>query len=195
MPRLNQLLFLSAVAGFAVAEVGSAAQCTMHIANVGYTSQYYAVSKENTSDDCCAVCAADAKCEAWTWHQESMHTKKGTGNCLITDKGHVDPHGDPGTNKTLVSGSKHPIAPTPPTPKPKHPTPGPPGPTPAPIKPNPPGGKQPNIVLFLQDDQDLFLGGWTPMNQSKVSVNAKGGTSTNWWVGSPLRSFAPMEPL
>jgi hypothetical protein len=144
----------------------------MATANVGYTSPFYNISARTAPADCCAWCAGDAKCEAWTWHNTPFHTPQGDGNCLLAVE--ANPHGTPGTNATLVSGAKHPVpTPTPPTPPP---------PTPGPIPPDPPGGKQPNIVLFLQDDQDLALGGWTPMKQANKSVAAFGVTSTNWFI-------------
>jgi hypothetical protein len=158
--------------------IATAQKCTMHTSNIGYTSAYYAIDQKDTFDECCAQCAADTKCEAWTWHAKPFHTAKGDGNCLLATA--ATPHGPPGTNATLVSGSKHPIVPTPAPGKPTT------GPTPAPIKPNPPGGKQPNIVLFLQDDQDLFLGGWNPMKQANRTVSAMGATSTNWFIHTPV---------
>ena len=46
--------------------------------------------------------------------------------------------------------------------------------------------KQPNIVLFLTDDQDLSLGGWTPMTQAAKVLNAAGATATNWFIHTPV---------
>ena len=149
--------------------------CTMHVGKQALTLHPYAGSLTNNSDACCATCQSDTKCGAWTWRTN--------GNCLLAEE--AAPHG---SGKNIdASGSKKPLPPpTPPTPKPK-PTPPPALPTPAlpPIKPHPPLGKQPNIVLFLQDDQDLFLGGWTPMKQANELVNKQGATASNWWVGFP----------
>ena len=48
------------------------------------------------------------------------------------------------------------------------------------ITPHPPRGYQPNLVLFLQDDQDLALGGWTPMTQATELLVNQGAEATNW---------------
>ena len=85
-----------------------------------------------------------------------------------------------------ISGSFVPI----PSPTPKPPAPSPPTPTPPPIpvpKPKPPvGSTQPNFVLILQDDQDKYMGGWTPMKQSEEVVAKQGATATNWFIHTPV---------
>eukprot|EP00927_Polykrikos_kofoidii_P050237 TRINITY_DN44158_c0_g1_i1.p1 TRINITY_DN44158_c0_g1~~TRINITY_DN44158_c0_g1_i1.p1 ORF type:complete len:545 (-),score=54.69 TRINITY_DN44158_c0_g1_i1:54-1688(-) len=44
----------------------------------------------------------------------------------------------------------------------------------------------PNIVLFLQDDQDEFLGGWTPMNMTNSLLAKQGMRATNWFIHTPV---------
>jgi N-acetylglucosamine-6-sulfatase len=46
--------------------------------------------------------------------------------------------------------------------------------------------KKPNIVLFLCDDQDLTLGGWTPMKQTTEVWSSKGATAKNWFIHTPV---------
>ena len=41
-------------------------------------------------------------------------------------------------------------------------------------------------MLFLQDDQDLYMGGWTPMKQTKAVLNDKGATASNWFIHTPV---------
>ena len=43
------------------------------------------------------------------------------------------------------------------------------------------GGK-PNIVLFLQDDQDYVMGGWRPLKQTLRDIAGKGLFATNWMI-------------
>ena len=45
---------------------------------------------------------------------------------------------------------------------------------------------KPNIVLFLQDDQDTVLGGWTPMNQTRPLLNDAGVSAENWFIHTPV---------
>ena len=45
---------------------------------------------------------------------------------------------------------------------------------------------KPNIVLFLQDDQDFVMGGWRPMNQTLQLIAAKGLFATNWFIHTPV---------
>eukprot|EP00939_MAST-03C_sp_MAST-3C-sp1_P001972 g1972.t1 len=42
----------------------------------------------------------------------------------------------------------------------------------------------PNIVLILNDDQDLTLGGWTPMTKTRHIL--KGQTAKNWFIHTPV---------
>lgn len=44
----------------------------------------------------------------------------------------------------------------------------------------------PNIVLFLQDDQDVALGGWTPMQKTDRTVTQKGIKASNWFIHTPV---------
>ena len=46
----------------------------------------------------------------------------------------------------------------------------------------------PNIVFALTDDQDLTLGGWTPMRQTQQAIQAKGATLTEWRIHTPICS-------
>lgn len=45
---------------------------------------------------------------------------------------------------------------------------------------------KPNVVLFLQDDQDEALGGWTPMKQTTKLISAAGATAKNWFIHTPV---------
>ena len=36
-----------------------------------------------------------------------------------------------------------------------------------------------------QDDQDLYMGGWTPMKQTARLLNDKGTTASNWFIHTP----------
>ena len=47
-------------------------------------------------------------------------------------------------------------------------------------------GSRPNLVLFLQDDQDLTLGGWSPMVQAEAAIAARGARATNYVVHTPV---------
>ncbi len=46
--------------------------------------------------------------------------------------------------------------------------------------------QRPSFVLFLTDDQDVQLGGWTPMQRSKAMLNARGANLSNWFVNTPV---------
>ena len=52
--------------------------------------------------------------------------------------------------------------------------------------PHPPLGTQPNIVLVLQDDMDLYMGGWTPMKQATALISDQGATARNWFIHTPV---------
>ena len=45
---------------------------------------------------------------------------------------------------------------------------------------------KPNFVLFLQDDQDQALGGWTPMKKAQHLVAEEGVTASNWFIHTPV---------
>lgn len=47
-------------------------------------------------------------------------------------------------------------------------------------------GKPPNIVFILTDDQDVFLGGLTPMKKTQELIGQQGITFDNMFVSSPL---------
>lgn len=46
--------------------------------------------------------------------------------------------------------------------------------------------KRPNFVLFLQDDQDYALGGWTPMRQTVSLLGDTGAIAENWFIHTPV---------
>tara|TARA_B110001452_G_scaffold234810_1_gene213318 strand:- start:85 stop:1779 length:1695 start_codon:yes stop_codon:yes gene_type:complete len=45
---------------------------------------------------------------------------------------------------------------------------------------------RPNFVLFLQDDQDYALGGWTPMRQTTELLGDTGAIAENWFIHTPV---------
>jgi len=47
-------------------------------------------------------------------------------------------------------------------------------------------GRQPNILLFLTDDQDVFLDGMTPLTKTRELLKEQGTTFTNAFVTTPL---------
>ena len=47
-------------------------------------------------------------------------------------------------------------------------------------------GKQPNIVLLLTDDQDLLLGGTSPMTFTRALLHTGGARLTNFFVNTPV---------
>jgi hypothetical protein len=125
-------------------------------------------------DACCALCASllnstTTPCKAWTFHAQGKQCETAPFATVVMGK-----------NK--ISGSFAPPKPTPgPTPPP------PPTPPPSPLPPpHPPLGKQPNLVLVLQDDMDLYMGGWTPMKQTTELISKRGATAKNWMIHTPV---------
>ena len=59
-------------------------------------------------------------------------------------------------------------------------------PLPAVPTPRPPLGYQPNIVLFLTDDQDEILGSRHAMPQAQRLLTEQGATATNWYIFTPV---------
>lgn len=52
--------------------------------------------------------------------------------------------------------------------------------------PSVPRASRPNFVLFLQDDQDEFLGGWSPMKKAQALLADSGARATNWFIHTPV---------
>ncbi|XP_075963576.1 glucosamine (N-acetyl)-6-sulfatase (Sanfilippo disease IIID), b [Anarhichas minor] len=48
------------------------------------------------------------------------------------------------------------------------------------------GGKPSNIILILADDQDVYLGGMTPMKKTKALIGDAGATFVNAFTVTPL---------
>ncbi|XP_068132850.1 N-acetylglucosamine-6-sulfatase [Hyperolius riggenbachi] len=46
--------------------------------------------------------------------------------------------------------------------------------------------RRPNVVLILTDDQDVSMGGMTPLKKTKALIGDQGFAFTNAYVGSPL---------
>jgi hypothetical protein len=139
----------------------------------GWTQKDYTYFAAATFQDCCSICAANASCVAWTFHVHSP----ASASCSIAPVATVQM----GSGRISGNNAYPPKAPTP-----APPPPAPPSPTPPPVPPHPPLGEQPNLVLFLQDDQDLALGGWTPMRQAHAVLNSKGATADNWFIHTPV---------
>ena len=116
----------------------------------------------SSADACCELCASlrnstTLPCTAWTYHAHRLQCETAPFATVVF-----------GEDK--VSGA-FPPAPPPPPPPPY---------------PHPPASKEPNFVLVLQDDMDLYMGGWTPMRQATQLVSARGATAKNWFIHTPV---------
>eukprot|EP00937_MAST-01D_sp_MAST-1D-sp2_P000673 g673.t1 len=126
--------------------------------------------------DCCAICAADARCRAYTFHTGPRP------DCYIT----ADVQAHAVTN--AVSGFVPGALPTPPPTPP--PTPHPPTPL-----PKPPLGFLPNFVFILTDDADVHLGGLEPMPQTRRLLGNAGLTSDAMYIHTPVCCPSRAETL
>jgi hypothetical protein len=133
-----------------------------------------------SAGDCCAQCSSNASCVAWTYHSRQALCEIAPFAVVVM-----------GADK--ISGSKEPPpAPGPPAPGPDPPPPPLPPHLPPPHPPLTP--TQPNIVLVLQDDQDLYMGAWDgrgtatkgPMRQASHLIGDRGATASNWFIHTPV---------
>eukprot|EP00908_Phaeocystis_cordata_P001727 Transcript_11863.p1 GENE.Transcript_11863~~Transcript_11863.p1 ORF type:complete len:547 (-),score=98.35 Transcript_11863:887-2527(-) len=46
--------------------------------------------------------------------------------------------------------------------------------------------RRPNLILFLQDDQDLTLGGWEPMKKTQKILGHRAAIASNWFAHTPV---------
>ena len=119
---------------------------------------------------CCAFCDAHPTCVAWTY----LPQYGADAVCWATARP-VHTTRQCRGRTTCVSGISVPVPPVPPAvPLPVVPT------------PKPPLGYQPNIVLFLTDDQDEVLGSRNAMPQAKTLLTDLGATATNWYIFTPV---------
>ena len=134
-------------------------------------------SKQPDAGSCCGYCTADPKCTGWTYHDDA------TQLCWITAHP-VAPHGGGGPTTTSGYIGKLP----PPGPPPPAPPPPPPPIAPLPVvpTPRPPLGFQPNIVLFLTDDQDEVLGSRLAMPKAQKLLTEQGASASNWFIFTPV---------
>jgi hypothetical protein len=138
---------------------------------------HYAVERATSPQVCCAFCAKDSKCIAWTFHPDG-----GASGCALATCAEVTrklPAGNFGGYRT-----GH--APDPEKGCGAHPSPAP-GPDPeakcAVTPPAPPAKKgSPNIVMFLMDDMDLMLGSWDAVAKTTKLLTEQGATATNWMI-------------
>lgn len=149
------------------------ASCSMHVVDGKACTNAAKVRilgrpSANSSDDCCAACAAMAACGAWTFHASS---RGGSGSCLVAN--HAS---SPGQIHGATCGTKG-ILPPPLPPAP----PGPPHP-PLPPLPKPPAGLQ---VVSLHLQQHLIMSDDTGFLRDPSSpIQAPGGVWHAWavWV-------------
>lgn len=124
---------------------------------------------------CCAACSRVSACSAWTfWDGDKCN--------LFSTRGGVH-DGD------CVSG----LGGAPPP----APSPSPPGPwtPPPPVDPRAICRDCPNIIMSLTDDQDILLGGWDPMRQTKALFQDVGGSVTRISGTSNVLCTPPLPPL
>jgi arylsulfatase A-like enzyme len=170
------LLLLCALVdcGSATTEPGPTCPTTIYTDRGCTQKDYTEVKAVASADACCALCfsqlnATAKPCKAWTYHAKEQKCELAPYPTIIF-----------GPDKISGSFVPTPAPPPPPTP----PTPAPP--TPPPPPPRPPLGYQPNFVLVLQDDMDLYMGAWTPMRQATELVSKHGATAKNWMIHTPV---------
>ena len=122
---------------------------------------------------CCALCSRNQPaCVAWTFLSQPRAISS-HDICWTTDRPiHTT---DRCRGLPCTSGISVPIPPPRPLP-----------PLPVVPTPKPPLGYQPNIVLFLTDDQDETLGSRNAMPQTKRLLSDFGATASNWYIFTPV---------
>ena len=125
-----------------------------------------------TFGDCCALCAANTECAAFTWHTGS--TKKPHLSCTLASAAGA------AAGATSAGGATSGGPPPPPPPPPLPPLP------PLPLPPKVPAGSQKNVVLLLTDDQDLRLGSMRAMPNAHTFLTAAGVNMSNFFVHTPI---------
>eukprot|EP01065_Artemidia_motanka_P029313 TRINITY_DN35454_c0_g1_i1.p1 TRINITY_DN35454_c0_g1~~TRINITY_DN35454_c0_g1_i1.p1 ORF type:complete len:616 (+),score=241.61 TRINITY_DN35454_c0_g1_i1:79-1926(+) len=119
-----------------------------------------------TAEECCSECTKTHGCVAYThWDGDKCN--------LFAAVSGVAPG-----NCTTGYAAAPPAPPTPPTP--------PPGPA---------CTDCPNIVLMFTDDQDLVIGGWDGMEQTKRLIVAEGAEATTWTIHTPICAPSRSELL
>ena len=130
--------------------------------------------KTSCEGQCCASCAAEPACTAWS-HVNGF----GRFACALYNGSGATGELRQGPSACTSAGK----LPPPPT---LHPPPARPPAAGAACK------DCPNILLMFTDDQDLVLGGWEgigwkgPMAQTRAAITAKGTTATQWRIHTPI---------
>ena len=128
---------------------------------------------------CCDACSAKTGCASWTFF--------GSDSCNLFKTIGTPNAGDP----SCVSGNGSPMPPAP-APSP-HPHPG--GGWIPPPPPGPACKNCPNIIFSMTDDQDVQLGGWEPMTQTKklLQNDPNGVFLSEWRIHTPICSPSRSE--
>ena len=131
---------------------------------------------------CCAACGAEALCSAFAYHPKGQ----GRGEdeqckLVLSSSSSIQTKTSEGT----IAG----FAPSKPTPPPTV------APTMAPIAPRPPLGFQPNIIFIQTDDQDVEIGGLTPMPKLRSLLGERGASLRHWFVNTPVCCPSRTETL
>ena len=162
-------------------------------------SAHFGTAAAPTPAACCDACAANPKCASWTHWKPSARSLPPSSSssspftCYLFSNvgGELKPRTDSCTSGTHARG------PTPPTPTPACSGAG--------CFPPPAHGPVcadcPNIVFSLTDDQDVLLGGWEPMVQTRAALldggggGGRGAMLTNWRIHTPICSPSRSETI
>ena len=179
MPMLlpPMLLLLLLPLPLALGAGAADAACPGFVLKQGYgmTHQgHYATFATADAPACCAKCAADAKCNAWTYHPNG-----GAEACALGVAAAQTPTRSAGSVGAYRAGHA-------PDPERKPPAPDPEAPCAA-TAPSPPAkAGSANIVLFLMDDMDLKLGSWKALTKATKLLSEQGATAENWMIHTPV---------
>ncbi len=121
--------------------------------------------------ECCALCFVQhaSDCKSWSHWQI---TTSGCPMCSIYSS--IAP-AHTGNESICTSGADGPV-----------PKPNAPRPYPDRRPPGEPCMDCPNIVFALTDDQDVMLGGWTPMLKTQNLVSFRGANLTGYRIHTPI---------
>ena len=167
-------------------------------------SAHFGTAAAPTPASCCDACAANPKCASWThWKPPAPSLPPASSSsspftCYLFSNvgGELNPRTDSCTSGTYARGPTPTRAPTPAPacsgagcfPPPAH---------------GPVCADCPNIVFSLTDDQDVLLGGWEPMVQTRAALldggggggGGRGAMLTNWRIHTPICSPSRSETI